>query len=67
MIRKIIKNILFLSSLILNKKFLDDQIFQKKIFLQGQLMAKKNEDKKNIISLKDVEFSVFSIWRGWNN
>ena len=30
------------------------------MFLQGQLMAKKNEVKKNIISLKDVEFSVFS-------
>ena len=61
MIRKIIKNILFLSSLILNKKvFRRPDFSEKKIFLQGQLMAKKNEDKKNIISLKDVEFSVFS-------
>ena len=61
MIRKIIKNILFLSSLILNKKvFRRPDFSEKKIFLKGQLMAKKNEVKENIISLKDVEFSVFS-------
>ncbi len=61
MISKIIKNIIYLGSLILNKKILRRPDFsEKKIFLQGQLMAKKNEEKKNIISLKDVEFSVFS-------
>ena len=47
MISKIIKNIIFLGSLILNKKILRRPDFsEKKIFLQGQLMAKKMRKKK---------------------
>ncbi len=61
MLIKLAKKIIFLVSLIINKTILRRPDFsEKNLFLQGQIMAKKNENKRKITSLKDAEFSVFS-------
>tara|TARA_B110001452_G_C15190174_1_gene413281 strand:+ start:60 stop:1028 length:969 start_codon:yes stop_codon:yes gene_type:complete len=59
--KKILRNIRIIISILLNKHILRKPEFSEKVlFLNGKLMAEYNKDKTTIGSLKDVEFSVFS-------
>ncbi len=59
--KKLIKNIRIILSIILNKNILRRPDFsEKNLFLKGKIIADANLKKDKIDSLKEVEFSAFS-------
>ena len=59
--KKLLKNILTIFSILLNNRLLRKPDFsEKRIFLQGQILENVNKKKDKIKNLKEVEFSAFS-------
>ena len=58
---KFFKNLKIVFLIIFNKYFLKKPDFsEKKIFIEGKLIAEKYKEKKTIKNFSDIEFSVFS-------